>query len=79
MKDCITLRDGNYLIVAPHSNITLSIDEFNYPMDLQDANGINEKTWKVIFGQQVEKYKYVYYESEFVSPKFIYIKCDSKK
>ena len=41
-------------------------------------NGINEKIWKVIFGQQVEKYKYVYYESEFVSPKFIYIECDSK-
>ena len=79
MKDCIPLRNGNYMIVAPTSNISLSIDEFNYPMDLQDVDGINEKTWKVIFGQQVEKYKYVYYESEFVSPKFIYIKCDSKK
>ena len=78
MKDCIPLRNGNYMIVAPTSNISLSIDEFNYPMDLQDVDGINEKTWKVIFGQQVEKYKYVYYESEFVSPKFIYIECDSK-
>ena len=79
MKDCITLRDGNYLIVAPHSNITLSIDEFNYSMDIQGVDGINEKTWKAIFSQMLTKYNYVYYESEFVSPKFIYIKCDSKK
>ncbi|MCU4645455.1 hypothetical protein [Acinetobacter pittii] len=78
MKDCITVRKDNYMIVAPHSNITLSIDEFNYPMDIQGVDGINEKTWKAIFGQQVKKYKYVYYESEFVSPKFIYIECDSK-
>ena len=79
MKDCITLRDGNYLIVAPHSNITLSIDEFNYSMDIQGVDGINEKTWKAIFSQMLTKYNYVYYESEFVSPKFIYIDCDSKK
>ena len=79
MKDCIQLRNGNYIIVAPTSNISLSIHEFNYPMDLQDADGMNEKKWKVIFGQQVEKYNYVYYESEFVSPKFIYLECDSKK
>ena len=79
MKDCITLRDGNYLIVAPHSNITLSIDEFNYSMDIQGVDGINEKTWKAIFSQMLTKYNYVYYESEFVSPKFIYIECDSKK
>ena len=79
MKDCITLRDGNYLIVAPHSNITLSIDEFNYSMDIQGVDGINEKTWKAIFSQMLTKYNYVYYESEFVSPKFIYIECDNKK
>ena len=79
MKDCITLRDGNYLIVAPHSNITLSIAEFNYSMDIQGVDGINEKTWKAIFSQMLTKYNYVYYESEFVSPKFIYIDCDSKK
>nr|WP_314523174.1 hypothetical protein [uncultured Acinetobacter sp.] len=79
MKDCITLRDGNYLIVAPHSNITLSINEFNYSMDIQGVDGINEKTWKAIFSQMLTKYNYVYYESEFVSPKFIYIECDSKK
>ena len=79
MKDCITLRDGNYLIVAPHSNITLSINEFNYSMDIQGVDGINEKTWKAIFNQMLTKYNYVYYESEFVSPKFIYIECDSKK
>ena len=79
MEDCITLREGNYLIVAPHSNITLTINEFNYSMDIQGVDGINEKTWKVLLGQEVEKYNYVYYESEFVSPKFIYIECDSKK
>lgn len=79
MKDCIQLRNGNYMIVAPTSNISLSTKEFNYAMDLQGADGINEKTWKVIFGQQVEKYNYIYYESEFVSPKFIYLECDSKK
>lgn len=79
MKDCITLRDSNYLIVAPHSNITLSINEFNYSMDIQGVDGINEKTWKAIFNQMLTKYNYVYYESEFVSPKFIYIECDSKK
>lgn len=78
MKDCIQLRNGNYIIVAPTSNISLSIDEFSYLMDIQGVDGINEKTWKAFFGQQVEKYKYVYYESEFVLPKFIYIECDRK-
>ncbi|MBR7680927.1 hypothetical protein [Acinetobacter nosocomialis] len=78
MKDCIQLRNDNYLIVAPTSNISFNIDEFSYLMDIQGVDGINEKTWKAIFGQLVEKYKYVYYESEFVSPKFIYIECDSK-
>ncbi|MDW2812680.1 hypothetical protein R5K32_21480, partial [Acinetobacter baumannii] len=51
MKDCIQLRNGNYIIVAPTSNISLSTEEFNYPMDLQGADGINEKTWKAIFGE----------------------------
>lgn len=79
MEDCIPLRNGNYIIVAPTSNISLSINELQYPMDIQDVDGMNEKTWKVFFRQLVEKYKYVYYESLFVSPKFIYIECDSKK
>ena len=48
-------------------------------MDIQGVDGINEKTWKAIFSQMLTKYNYVYYESEFVSPKFIYIECDSKK
>ena len=75
MKDCITLGNSNYIIVAPASNISLSIDEVNCPMDIQDVHGINEKSWKALFGQLVEKYNYVYYESEFVSPKFIYKEC----
>ena len=78
MKDCIPLRNGNYMIVAPTSNISLSIYETTWFMDLQNIHGMNEKVWKAEFGQQVEKYKYVYYESEFISPKFIYIECDSK-
>lgn len=77
MKDCIQLRNGNYMIVAPTSNISLSTEEFNYPMDLQGADGINEKTWKAIFGEILFKYNYFYYETEYVSPKFIYRKCDS--
>lgn len=77
MKDCIQLRNGNYIIVAPTSNISLSTEEFNYPMDLQGADGINEKTWKAIFGEILFKYNYFYYETEYVSPKFIYRKCDS--
>ena len=48
-------------------------------MNIQGVGCTNEKEWKVLFGQEVEKYNYVYYESEFVSPKFIYIECDSKK
>ena len=77
MKDCIQLRNGNYIIVAPTSNISLSTEEVNYPMDLQGADGINEKTWKAIFGEILFKYNYFYYETEYVSPKFIYRKCDS--
>lgn len=73
MKDCITLRNDSYLIIAPNSNITLKIQEIDYGMDIQGVDGTNEKTWKSIFGQILAKYKYVYYESEFVSPKFIYI------
>ena len=79
MKDCISFRDNGTLNFAPLSKITMSIFEFQSSMNIQGVDGINEKIWKVIFGQQVEKYKYVYYESEFVSPKFIYIECDSKK
>jgi hypothetical protein len=75
MKDCITLRKDRYLIIAPNSNITLNIQEIDYKMDIQDVYGKNEKTWKSIFGQMVAKYNYVYYESEFVSPKFIYKEC----
>ena len=78
MKDCISFRDNGTLNFAPLSKITMSIFEFQSSMNIQGVDGINEKIWKVIFGQQVEKYKYVYYESEFVSPKFIYIECDSK-
>lgn len=79
MKDCISFRDNGTLNFAPLSKITMSIFEFQISMNIQGVDGINEKTWKVLLGQEVEKYNYVYYESEFVSPKFIYIECDSKK
>lgn len=75
MKDCISFRDNGTLNFAPLSKITMSIFEFQRSMNIQGVDGINEKTWKAIFGQLVEKYKYVYYESEFVSPKFIYKEC----
>lgn len=75
MKDCITLRNDSYLIITPNSNITLKIQEIDYKMDIQGVDGTNEKTWKTFFGQMLAKYIYVYYESEFVSPKFIYKEC----
>lgn len=74
MKDYIPLRDGNYMILSPYSNITLSIYEANFPMDIQDVDGINEKSWKDFFGQSLSKYNYVYYKSKFVSPDFFYKK-----
>ena len=77
MKDFIPLRNENYLIIAPNTNIILSTHEVDYPMDIQDVEGTNEKTWKAIFGEILFKYNYVYYESEYVSPKFIYKKRDS--
>ena len=79
MEVYISRREDGSLNFAPHSNITLSIFENHYSMDIQGVDGINEKTWKAIFGQMLAKYNYFYYESEFVSPKFIYIECDSKK
>lgn len=79
LKNCINRRDDGSFNFAPHSDITLSIFENHYSMDIQGVDGINEKTWKAIFGQMLAKYNYFYYESEFVSPKFIYIECDSKK
>ena len=79
MKDCISFRDNGTLNFAPLSKITMSIFEFQISMNIQGVDGINEKTWKAIFSQMLTKYNYVYYESEFVSPKFIYIECDSKK
>lgn len=75
MKDCITLRNDSYLIIAPNSNITLKTQEIDYKMDIQGVDGTNEKTWKTFFGQMLAKYIYVYYESEFVSPQFIYKEC----
>ena len=66
MKDCISFRDNGTLNFAPLSKITMSIFEFQSSMNIQGVDGI------------IEKYKYIYYESEFVSPKFIYIECDSK-
>ena len=79
MKDCISFRDNGTLNFAPLSKITMSIFEYQRSMNIQGVGCTNEKEWKVLFGQEVEKYNYVYYESEFVSPKFIYIDCDSKK
>lgn len=79
MKNSISLHNSKYLIIAPHSNITLSITECHYSMDIQGVEGTNEKSWKTILGGLLAKYNYVYYESKFVSPKFIYIECDSKK
>ena len=79
MKDCISFRDNGTLNFAPLSKITMSIFEYQSSMNIQGVGCTNEKEWKVLFGQEVEKYNYVYYESEFVSPKFIYIECDSKK
>ncbi|MHA3053826.1 hypothetical protein E0H77_08130 [Acinetobacter sp. ANC 4633] len=77
MKDFIPLRNGNSLIITPHSNITLSAHEVDYPMDIQDVEGTNEKRWKAIFSELLAKYHYVYYESEYVSPKFIYKDCST--
>ena len=79
MKDCISFRNNGTLNFAPLSKITMSIFEYQRSMNIQGVGCTNEKEWKVLFGQEVEKYNYVYYESEFVSPKFIYIECDSKK
>lgn len=78
MKDLIPQRNGNNLIIAPHTNIILSTHEADYPMDIQDVEGTNEKTWKAIFGEILFKYNYFYYESEYVSPKFIYKKCSTE-
>lgn len=75
MKEFIPLRNGSYLIVSPHTNIILTAHEVDYPMDIQDVEGTNEKTWKAIFGEILFKYHYFYYESEYVSPKFIYKNC----
>lgn len=77
MKDFIPLRNEKYLIIAPNTNIILSTYEIDYPMDIQGVEGTNEKTWKAIFGEILFKYNYFYYETEYVSPKFIYKKCDS--
>ncbi len=79
MKDCISFRNNGTLNFAPLSKITVSIFEYQRLMNIQGVGGTNEKEWKVLFGEEVEKYNYIYYESEFVSPKFIYIECDSKK
>ena len=79
MKDCISFGNNGTLNFAPLSKITMSIFEYQRSMNIQGVGCTNEKEWKVLFGQEVEKYNYVYYESEFVSPKFIYIECDSKK
>lgn len=76
MKEFIPLKNDSYLIIAPHTNIILSTHEVDYPMDIQDVDGTNEKTWKVIFGEILAKYNYIYYESENVSPKFIYKNCN---
>lgn len=78
MKDLIPLRNDSYLIIAPHTNIILSTHEVDYPMDIQNIEGTNEKTWKAIFGEILFKYNYIYYESEYVSPKFIYKKCSTE-
>ena len=78
MKDCISFRDNGTLNFAPLSKITMSIFEYQSSMNIQGVGCTNEKEWKVLFGQEVEKYNYVYYESEFVSPKFIYLECDIK-
>ena len=75
LEDCINRRDDGSLIFTPLSDITLSIFENHYSMDIQGVDGTNEKTWKTFFGQMLAKYIYVYYESEFVSPKFIYKEC----
>ena len=79
MKDCISFGNNGTLNFAPLSKITMSIFEYQRSMNVQGVGCTNEKEWKVLFGKEVEKYNYVYYESEFVSPKFIYIECDSKK
>ena len=76
MKEFIPLKNDNYLIIAPHTNIILSTHEVDYPMDIQDVEGTNEKKWKAIFNEILFKYNYVYYESENVSPKFIYKNCN---
>ena len=75
MKEFIPLNNGSYLIIAPHTNIILSTHEVDYPMDIQNVEGTNEKTWKAIFEQILFQYNYVYYESEYISPKFIYKDC----
>lgn len=77
MIEFIPLHNGSHLIIAPHTNITLNTHEANYPMDIQNVEGINEKTWKAIFGEILFKYNYLYYESDYVSPKFIYKDCST--
>ncbi|EXT34511.1 hypothetical protein J809_2339 [Acinetobacter sp. 25977_6] len=77
MKDFIPLRNEKHLIIAPNTNIILTTHEVDYPMDIQGVEGTNEKTWKAIFGEILFNYNYLYYETEYVSPKFIYRKCDS--
>ena len=46
MKEFIPLRNGSYLIVSPHTNIILTAHEVDYPMDIQDVEGTNEKHGK---------------------------------
>lgn len=77
MKDFIPLRNEKHLIIAPNTNIILTTHEVDYPMDIQGVEDTNEKTWKAIFGEILFSYNYLYYETEYVSPKFIYRKCDS--
>ncbi len=74
MQDFIPQKNGNFFI-APQINITLKTSETLWSMNIQDVNGLNEKRWKAIFSELLAKYHYVYYESEYVSPKFNYKDC----
>lgn len=75
MKEFLDIKNDQYFSLAPHANIALIMNEVLYQMDIQGVDGINEKNWKVIFSSMLERYNYVYYESDIVSPKFIYKDC----
>ena len=75
MKEFLDIKNDQYFSLAPHANIALIMNEMLYHMDIQGVDGINEKFWKENFNMMLERYNYIYYESDIVSPRFIYKDC----